>query len=154
MGKRLITQRRGKGSLTYKYPGHRFNYPISYQKTNEKALGFVKEIIKEPSNSAPKALIKFDNNLTSIPASLNLRENDLVSYNNKDQDAKLKILKLKDIPEGTQIYNIENTPGDGGKFCRAGGGSANLVFKTKDYISIQLPSRKERKFNPDCRATI
>jgi|SRR3989344_1489780 len=154
MGKRLITQRRGKGSLTYKYPGHRFSYPISYQKTNEKALGFVKEIIKEPSNSAPKALIKFDNNLTSIPASLNLRENDLVSYNNKDQDAKLKILKLKDIPEGTQIYNIEGYPGDGGKFCRSAGTSAIVIFRSNDHVLVKLPSRKERKFNPECLAAV
>ena len=154
MGKRLITQRRGKGSLTYKYPGHRFSNPISYPKTNEKLNGIVKEIIKDPSHSAPKALIKFNNLISAIPAALNLRENDIVTYNQDNPNAVLKILKLRDISEGTEIYNIESTPGDGGKFCRAGGTTASVTFKSKDYVSVKLPSKKEHKFNPDCMATI
>ena len=156
MGKRIISQRRGKGSLTYKYPGHRFSNPFGYPKTEEKLIGVVKEIIKEPSHSAPTALLKFDNtsNIASIPAKLNLRENDVVSYNDNNGNAVLKILKLKDISEGTEIYNIESTPGDGGKFCRAGGVTASILFKSKDYILVKLPSKKERKFNPDCKATL
>lgn len=154
MGKRIITQRRGKGSLTYRSPGHRFSNPFSYPKTEEKLIGVVKEIIKEPSHSAPTALVKFDNVIMSVPAKLNLRENDVVSYNDNNGNAVLKILKLKDIPEGTEIYNIESTPGDGGKFCRAGGVAASILFKSKDYILVKLPSRKERKFNPDCKAAL
>ena len=69
------------------------------KKTKEKLLGVVKEIIKEPSNSAPKALVKFDNIIAPIPAPLNLRENDLVSFNQNHKDAKIVMLKLKDINE-------------------------------------------------------
>ena len=34
-------------------------------------------------------------------------------------------LPLAEIPEGTPIYDIENTPGDGGRFVRS---SWNLCF--------------------------
>jgi len=155
MGKRIITQRRGKGSLTYKAPSHKFHYDINYPKSNEKLTGNIIKLLKDPARTAPTAVIKFnDNSIIPLPASLNIREGDLVSYNHENENAKLKILKLKDIPEGTQIYNIENVPGDGGKFCRAGGVTANIIFKTKDYVTVVLPSKKERKFNPECRATI
>lgn len=30
-------------------------------------------------------------------------------------------LPLAEIPEGTPIYDIENTPGDGGRFVRSSG---------------------------------
>ena len=154
MGKRLITQRRGKGSLTYRSPGHRFDHPISYPKTDEKLNGNVDKIIKDPGRTAPMALIKFNNDISSIPAALKLREGDSVSYNNYDQNAKLNILKLKDIQEGSIVYNIEIVPGDGGKFCRSAGTSAHVISKTQDYILVKLPSKKERKFNPECKATI
>ena len=154
MGKRIITQRRGKGSLTYRSPGHRYSYPISYPKTEEKITTEVFKIIKNAGRTAPLALIKINNEISSIPAALNLREGDIVSYNEKNDNAKLQILKLKDIPEGTSIYNIEGSPGDGGKFCRAAGTGANVVLRTPEYIVVKLPSRKEHRFNPNCKATI
>ena len=155
MGKRIITQRRGKGSLTYRAPSHKFHYDLTYPKSEEKLTGNVIKLIRDPARTAPTALIKFnDNTIIPIPAPLNIREGDLVSYNHVNENAKLKILKLKDISEGTQIYNIEGIPGDGGKFCRAGGGTSSVILKTDEYISVKLPSKKERKFSPDCKATI
>ncbi len=155
MGKRLITQRRGKGSLTYKSPGHRYHFPVSYPKTDETLLGVVVEIIKDPARSAPTAVIKLKENIFApIPASLNLRQGDVVSYNAFNENAKLNILKLKDVPEGTQVYNLEGTPGDGGKFCRSAGTTAHVILKTKDYVVVKLPSKKEHRFSPDCRATL
>jgi len=155
MGKRIITQRRGKGSLTYRAPSHRYHYEISYPKNDETLTGNVAQIMKDPARTAPTAIIKFnDKSIIPIPASLNMREGDNVSYNNLNENAKLNILKLKDIPEGTSVYNLESKPGDGGKFCRSAGTAASVVSKTESYVLVKLPSRKERKFNPACRATI
>ena len=66
MGKRLITQRRGKGSLTYRSPSHKFNYPTSYPKSDEKLIGNVHQIIKDPGRTSPTALIKFNNKNNNI----------------------------------------------------------------------------------------
>ncbi len=155
MGKPLITQRRGKGSLTYLSPGHRYHYDSSHPKSDEKLNGVVTQIMKDPSRTAPTAVIKFNNNeISPVPASLNLREKDTVSFNDKESESNLKILKLKDIPEGTLIYNIEGYPGDGGRFCRSAGTSAHLLSKTSEYALVKLPSRKDKKFNLECKAII
>src|SRR3989344_3596462 len=154
MGKRIITQRRGKGSLTYRSASHRYHHKSGYPTSDEKLVGTVIELMRDPARTAPTAVIKFNNNVISpIPAPLNLREGDKVVYNSNEY-SNLSILKLKEIPDGTMIYNVEGDPGDGGKFCRAGGTAAHLISKTKDYILVKLPSKKERKFNPECKAII
>ncbi len=62
-------------------------------------------------------------------------------------------LPLRDIPEGTLVYNIESSPGDGGRFVRAAGASAVVVAHGERTV-VQLPSGQFRPFNPACRATI
>ncbi|MEK6835052.1 MAG: 50S ribosomal protein L2 [Nanoarchaeota archaeon] len=155
MGKRIVTQRRGKGSPRYRAPSHNFHYNIDYPKTNERLNGEVIEIVKDPARTAPTAVIQFnDKTKIALPAPLGIREGDKVNYNSNEALGPLTILPLSQIPEGTQIYNIESNPGDGGKFCRSSGTSAKIVSKIGDYILVRLPSKKEKKFNPACRATI
>ena len=60
---------------------------------------------------------------------------------------------LGTIPEGTQVYNIEGQPGDGGKFVRAGGCYATLVSHGKG-TTIKLPSGAFKNLDKNCRATI
>ena len=45
-------------------------------------------------------------------------------------------------------------PGDGGKFVRSSGTFARVLTKTKDSIVIELPSKKQRSFSPECRACV
>ena len=63
-------------------------------------------------------------------------------------------MQLKNIPEGAAIYNVESNPGDGGKFARTSGAFARIIAKMKDKVIVQLPSKKERSFLPECRATM
>ena len=155
MGKRIITQRRGRGSPRYRAPSHNFHYEINYPKTNEKLNGKVIEIIKDPARTAPTVIIEFENKTKfALPAPLNIREGDGVNYNQAGNLTPLTTLRLLEIPEGTEVFNIEINPGDGGKFCRAAGTSAKIIGKFRDYILISLPSKKQRKFNPECKATI
>ena len=64
------------------------------------------------------------------------------------------ILALKDIPTKTEVYNIESTPLDGGKFIRTAGGRAIVVKKEKGKVKLLMPSKKEKEFNSLCRASI
>lgn len=63
-------------------------------------------------------------------------------------------LTLSDIPEGSLVNNIESQPGDGGKFVRSSGMFARVIGKQKGKVVLQLPSKKERIFHENCRATI
>lgn len=63
-------------------------------------------------------------------------------------------LPLERIPLGTEIHNLELTPGKGGQIVRAAGASAQLVAKEGNYVTIKLPSGERRKVRASCYATI
>ena len=64
------------------------------------------------------------------------------------------ILPLEVIPDGTLISNIEQQPGDGGKFIRASGGFGIIRTHGDTNVIIRMPSGVEKRFNPQCRATL
>jgi large subunit ribosomal protein L2 len=63
------------------------------------------------------------------------------------------VLRLKDIPQGTKVFNIESNPGNGGKYLRSAGCFATVMNKEGDIVEIQI-KRKILKLNKECRAII
>jgi large subunit ribosomal protein L2 len=63
-------------------------------------------------------------------------------------------LPLKNIPDGTQIHNLELIPGQGAKMVRAAGAVAQLMAKEGNDAIIRLPSGEMRRIPVACRATI
>ena len=63
-------------------------------------------------------------------------------------------LKLRDIPVGTSVHNVELTPGGGGKLARSAGSSVVLSGYDGDHAIIKLSSGETRKIRSDCSATI
>jgi large subunit ribosomal protein L2 len=151
MGKNLTQQKRGRGSPVYRRPGFRFegNTDIGGD-----GAAVVIELISAPSHSAPLARIKHDDNSTTlIIAPEGVREGQVIAIGGEEIIFG-NIAKLKSMPEGTSVFNIENRPGDGGKFVKASGTSARIVAKTPSKVTVLLPSKKSKDFNPDCRACI
>ena len=62
-------------------------------------------------------------------------------------------MKLKDIPVGMKVFNIETVPGNGGKILRASGCFAVVLDKNNKQVEIQIKRRKI-KLNEDCRAGV
>jgi len=63
-------------------------------------------------------------------------------------------LPLRLIPPGTQVHNLELSPGKGAQVVRAAGGSAQLLSKEGDLALVKLPSGEVRRFAVDCMATV
>jgi large subunit ribosomal protein L2 len=63
-------------------------------------------------------------------------------------------MRLKDIPMGSMIHNIEIRPGKGGQLVRSAGAVAQLMARDGDYATIKLPSGEMRKVHVDCMASI
>jgi large subunit ribosomal protein L2 len=153
MGKNLIQQARGKGSPTYRSPSFRYLAKVSYPQTASQ--GTITDIVKCRGHSAPLAQIKYTNGEESyIIAAEGIRAGDNVRIGDEATLEKGKTLCLKDIPVGTDVFNIEIRPGDGGKFVRSGGCTAKILAKKENQVTIMLPSKKEKIFNSNCRATI
>jgi large subunit ribosomal protein L2 len=63
-------------------------------------------------------------------------------------------LPLSRIPLGTEVHNVELTPGRGGQMVRSAGAFAQVVAKEGDYITLRLPSKEVRMVRRECYATI
>lgn len=152
MGKNLIQQARGKGGPTYRAPSFKYKGTAKFNKSS--AEGEIIDIVTCRGHSAPLFKIRYkDNDTGYVIACEGKKVGDKISFE-KNDEKNLSYLELKEIPEGVYIYNIEAVPNDGGKFVRAGGTFAKLVSKSQTKIIVQLPSKKQKVFNPNCRAAI
>jgi large subunit ribosomal protein L2 len=151
MGKRIIQQRRGKGSLTYRVRKKAYLVRPGYPAILEGEYKVVKLIsssghsvpIAKIANSAGKSFYNFSTNLLYV--------GQKVTANGSN---KGDIAKVGDLKNGTTVFNIENNPRDGGKFIRTGGSSGMVLNHDGGTVTIMMPSKKEKKFNTECRATI
>lgn len=152
MGKSIISQARGHGSLTYRVKKRAFLYRISYP-TARTGEAEILKIIHSAGHSAPLMKLKINNEIFFNPAFQGAIEGQKIKLGRAVSDGN--VLVLNDIPVGTKIYNIELNPGDGGKMTRTAGSSATLLKRYPyNIISILTPKRKEVKLSGDCRATI
>lgn len=159
MGKRIISQRRGRGTSTYRSPSFRYVGRVRYRtydkiEKEEVILGKVIDLIHCPGHSAPLSVIKFGNDVTLGFANERLRTGQVVSSGVKAEVKVGNILPLKKIPNGTTIFNIEKTPGDGGKFIRTSGSAAKVDSRGKGKVTVLFPSKKKKELSENCRATI
>jgi len=152
MGKNLIQQKRGKGSPSYRR--HSFR-ALGQARVESRGSATILELVHSHMHTAPLARVQYEDGefgYLIAPEGVCVGQHVVISA-----DAPLahgNTLPLKSLPEGSLIFNIENQPGDGGKFVRASGGVARIVGKTPSGVMVQLPSKKRKQFNPDCKATL
>lgn len=118
MGKRIIVQARGHGSFTYRVKRKAFRIRLKYP-LDLLGEGTVVKMINSPGHTAPLAKVKYEKGIFFMPAFKGMVEGQKISFENGGVVLG-NILKLKDVPVQTHIYNIESRPGDGGIFIRSG----------------------------------
>jgi len=158
MGKRILVQRKGRGTLTWQSPSHRHVGRVKYRsfKQGETLFKFkVIELIHSPGRGTPVARIKYDDFVKSLwlPPE-GIYEGDEFIQAKSGRIEVGNILPLKDIPLGTLVCNIEGTPQDGGKFARASGVGAIVRNKSGNKIEVLFRSKKTKWFNENCLCTI
>lgn len=158
MGKNLRQQRRGKGSPRYRVHGHNYLSKASYADM-PKGDGVVVDIVHSPGRRTPAAVVDFK--YTDAKGTTQSRkefmlpaEGVFVGQTIGNTTEIGNITHLKNLPEGTKIFNIELHPGDGGKLCRASGAFATIVSKAQNNCTVLMPSREKKVISLDCRATV
>lgn len=152
MGKRIIQQARGHGSFSYRVRRKAFVYKLKYPRELS-GEGVVLQLINSIGHTAPLARIKYNNETFYIPACKGLIEGQNIKFGGSEIKEG-NILQLKDIPVKTMIYDIEARPGDGGVFIKTAGSYAVVSRIIGEKIFVAMPSKKEKEFNPKCRAII
>lgn len=157
MGKRILVQRMGRGSPTFRNRGHLRVAPAKYPDTGSATLrGVVEEILHEPGRWAPLAKIRLENGeVFYVPAAEGLYVGQVVKVGPEAEPANGNILPLWKVPEGTQVFNVEIRPGDGGKLARQPGAYALVLSKSASgTVSLLLPSGKVKEVDGRSRATV
>jgi len=115
----------------------------------------VASIEYDPNRSANIALLNYaDGEKRYILAPLGVKVGQkVVSAETADIQVG-NCMKLKSLPLGSQIHNIELRPLGGGKIVRSAGGVAQLMAREGEYALVKLPSGEVRKISIECRATI
>lgn len=152
MGKRIIQQARGHGSLSYQVRKAAYKFKIKYPMHDGEAE--ILDIIHSPAHTAPLLKLKIKNDIFYNPAFNGAVSGDKIMINGSEVKPG-SIMMLKNIPAGSNVYNLEINPGDGGKMVRVAGASAIVVKKNEfNKISILMSNKKEVILSGDCRATL
>jgi large subunit ribosomal protein L2 len=109
----------------------------------------------DPNRTAFIALIEYaDKTKQYIIAPQDLKTGDEIIFSDKAVLKPGNRIKLKNIPVGTSVYNIELEPEKGGKVVRSAGSSAQVLAHDGDYTNLKMPSTEIRKFLGECFASI
>jgi len=157
MGRRIQGQKRGHGSPAYRAPSHRYKAELSHKKPEDADVvsGTVVDIEHDPARSAPIAAVEFDDgDQRLVLAPEGIAVGDTLQVGVSAEIKPGNTLPLAEIPEGIPVCNVERQPGDGGKFARASGTSAQLLSHDRHVAVVKLPSGEVKRLNPEARATI
>src|SRR5688572_7981931 len=146
----------GRTTSRFRGGGHKRRYRrIDFRRNKIGVPAKVAAIEYDPNRSARIALLHYadgEKRYILAPDGLEVGHQVLSS-----QEADIKpgnSLRLRHIPPGTTIHNIELRHGKGGQLVRSAGTAAQLMAKDGDYAQIRLPSGEIRKVHMDCRASV
>ncbi|UOR10607.1 50S ribosomal protein L2 [Halobacillus amylolyticus] len=150
--------RNNQGRLTVRHQGggHKRHYRIiDFKRDKDGIPGRVATIEYDPNRSANIALINYvDGEKRYILAPKGLKVgNEIISGEGSDIKPG-NALRLKDIPVGTVVHNVELKPGRGGQLVRSAGASAQILGREEKYTLVRLASGEVRLVLSTCRATI
>ncbi len=151
--------RNGYGRITsrHRQAGAKKLYRIIDFKRNKFGVpGTVATVEYDPYRNCRICLIKYtDGDRRYILQPKGLKVGDTVQAAESGLDIKAgNAMKLKNIPVGTLVHNIELNPGQGGKLARSAGGYAQIMGREGKYVSLRLPSSEMRYVLGECMATI
>jgi large subunit ribosomal protein L2 len=146
----------GQVSVRRKGGGHKRRFrEIDFKRNKFNIPGKVESVEYDPNRSSNIALILYpDGERRYIIAPESLKVGDTVVSGEKVEIKVGNSLPLKNIPVGTNVYNIELHTGKGGQIARSAGASASITGEEGDYCLVKLPSGEMRKVNKECFATV
>jgi large subunit ribosomal protein L2 len=146
------------GRLTVRHQGggHKQKYRlVDFLRNKDGIPGKVERIEYDPNRTAHLALVLYaDGERRYIIAPKGVNPGDTIMSGPEAPIKPGNSLRLRDIPVGTTIHNVELKPGKGGQLARSAGSSAQLAAREGAYATIRLRSSEMRKVHVDCRATI
>jgi len=147
----------GRITSRHKEAGAKKLYRIIDFKRNKFGVeGTVATVEYDPYRNCRICLVKYvDGDRRYILQPKGLMVGDKVMSAEAGLDIKTgNAMKLKSIPVGTIVHNIEINPGQGGAMARSAGAYAQIMGRDGKYVSLRLPSGEMRYVLGECMATV
>nr|YP_009330325.1 50S ribosomal protein L2 [Lambia antarctica]ANN39042.1 50S ribosomal protein L2 [Lambia antarctica] len=156
-----FSRKRGKnnrGIITIRHRGggHKRLYrQIDSKRSKYSILAQVSSIEYDPNRTAYVALLHFrDGEKRYIIQPIGMNIGDTIQTDFFAPIIPGNTLPVKNIPLGTEIHNIELTPGRGGQLVKSAGTCAQILAKEGELVTLRLPSGEIRTILNKCWATI
>ena len=146
----------GRVTVRHRGGGAKRKYRIIDFKRNKDGIpAKVASIEYDPNRTANIALLHYvDGEKRYILAPEGLKVGAVVESGEHADIVVGNALKLKDIPVGTNVHNIELKPGKGAQLVRSAGSEAQLMGKEGKFAQLRLPSGEFRLIHLECKATV
>jgi large subunit ribosomal protein L2 len=152
MGKRIITQRRGRGFGRYKSPRH-LRFTAAKHPRIREGNGVIIDLLHEAGRIAPIAHVRFEQTEQYMIAADGVAVGQEVTFGARGAVVAGNTMPVGNLPEGTVVYNVESQPGDGGKLARTAGTAATIVTRGEKTVLL-MPSGKFKEVDNKCLATV
>ncbi len=150
--------RNNKGRITTRHigGGHARRYRmVDFKRTKMDMSAVVERMEYDPNRTAFIALIKYEDGTQAyILAPQRLNVGDAVVSGEKVDVKPGNAMRIKNIPVGTIVHNVELRPGKGGQIARSAGTYVQIVGRDAGHALVKLSSGELRMVPQDCMATI
>lgn len=147
----------GRTTAWHRGGGHKRKYRrVDFRRDKYGVPARVATIEYDPNRSANIALLIYvDGEKRYILAPKGLKVGDTVASGREDVEIRAgNAMPLDRIPLGTEVHNVEMTPGRGGQIARSAGASVRLMARDAGMAVLKLPSGEMRQVPQGCLATI
>lgn len=149
---------RAHGQVMVRHQGgrhKRYYRIIDFTRGKFDVFGKVEAIEYDPNRNVDIALIGYaDGDKRYILQPLGLKVGDEIVSGEKVENKLGNATKLKALPIGTVVHNVEMKPGKGGQIGRSAGTSLTIQAKEAGYAHLKMPSGELRMISLECLATI
>lgn len=150
--------RDSSGTISVRHQGgrqKRYYRIIDFKRDKKDIEAKVESIEFDPNRNVEIVLVRYsDGEKRYILHPKDLKLGDTIIASESAEIKAGNCLKLKNVPLGIQVHNIEMYPGQGGQLMRSAGTYALVIAKEGKYVQLKLPSGEIRRVFSDCSATI
>lgn len=136
--------------------GHKQTYRlIDFRRDKHDMVATVERVEYDPNRTAFIALVKYDDGEQRyILAPQRLKAGDQVVSGDKVDVKPGNAMRLKNIPIGSLVHNVELKAGKGGQLARSAGGYAQIMGRDGHNVIMKLSSSEVRLVNGECFGSI
>jgi len=157
-GFKKLRGRNNQGKITSKYRGggaKRLYREIDFKQNKLNVPGTVFSIEYDPNRTTRIARVNYaDGDKRYILAPQDIKVGDGILAAEKTPLRLGNRMKLKNIPQGSMVHNVELRPGQGGKLVRSAGSGATVLASEGGYVQLVMPSSETRMISGENYASV